>query len=120
VRGHAREPGRDRGLGFDSGQWIMAGRPQALANPFYVLLLVASVAFTVTAFGYLIGPTIHRQALESPRGGPGPGSRALADWLDRRGPTALAVELGVMMVAGCAAMATDRWFAPAPGRKSPG
>jgi membrane protein DedA with SNARE-associated domain len=99
------------------GAMIMAGRPRTRANPFYVLLLVASGAFTVTAFGYLIGPTIHRQALDHPRGGPGPGSRALADWLDRRGPTALAVELGVMVVAGCTAMATDRWFAPAPGRK---
>lgn len=98
----------------------MARRPQTFTNPFYVLLLVASVAFTVTVFGYLIGPTIQRQVLANPQDGPGPGSRALAVWLDRRGPAALAVELGVMLVAGCSAMATDRWFAAAPGRKSPG
>jgi hypothetical protein len=94
----------------------MAGRPQTLSNPFFVLLLVASVAFTVTVFGYLIGPTIHQQALDQPQGGPGPGSRALADWLDRRGPMLLAVEFTVMLVAGLLAMATDHWFAPGPRR----
>ena len=90
----------------------MPRRPQTFANPFYVLLLAASVAFTVTALGYLVGPTIHQRALDHPREGPGPSSLALADWLDRRGPAALAVELAVMLVAACTAMATDRWFAP--------
>jgi hypothetical protein len=98
----------------------MAGRPQTFANPFYVLLLVASVAFTVTVLGYLIGPTIQQQALDHPRGGPGPGSRALAAWLDRRGPMLLAVELAAMLVCSLLAMATDHWFAPGPRRRTSG
>jgi hypothetical protein len=98
----------------------MAGRPRILTNPFFALLLVASVAFTVTVFGYLIGPTIRQQAIDHPRGGPGPGSRALADWLDRRGPTLLAVELAVMLACSLLAMATDHRFAPGPGRRTSG
>jgi hypothetical protein len=88
----------------------MARRPQPFANPFYCLLLATSLAFTVTALGYLVGPMIHQQALTHSREGPGRGSLALAVWFDRRGPTALAVELGVMLVSGCTAMATDHWF----------
>ena len=81
------------------------GRP----NPCYVLLLLASAAFVLTTLGYLIGPSVQGRP-ES-----GPGSRALAAWLDRNGPRALGVELATMLVAGLLAMTTDRWFAP--GRK---
>jgi len=95
----------------------MARRPQTFANPFYVLLLAASLAFTVTVMGYLVGMMIDQRALAHPRGGPGPGSRALASWFDRTGPTALAIELGVMLVAGCTAMATDRHFVPPAKRR---
>src|SRR4051812_7052936 len=92
----------------------MPDRPRKAPNPFYVLLLVASTAFVVTALGYLVGPTIHRLSLENPTGGPGPTSRALADWLDRRGPTALGVEFLVMLVSGVLAMLADRWSGPRP------
>jgi hypothetical protein len=94
----------------------MAGRPRKalFPNPFYVVLLVASVVFTVTALAYLVSP----YAAERPNAGVG--SRALVDWLDRRGPLALGVEFLVMLVAGVLAMLTDRWFAPGPARKHPG
>ena len=95
----------------------MARRPQTFTNPFYVLLVAASLAFTVTVMGYLAGLMIHQQALAHPREGPGPGSLALAHWFDRTGPTALAIELGVMLVSGCTAMATDRWFLKRQGDK---
>ena len=73
-------------------------------------LLLVSTAFVMTVFGYLISPVIQRQALESAPGGPGPGSRALADWLERRAPAALAVEVSMMVVSGLLAMATENWF----------
>src|SRR4051794_32114421 len=46
-------------------------------NPFYVVLLVSSTLFVLTALGYLVSPTA---------GGPGQdgGPAALARWLDRR------------------------------------
>jgi hypothetical protein len=86
-------------------------------NPFYALLLVASTVFTVTALGYLIGPTIEQRALDHPGPGPGrpgAGSLALSAWLDRNGPRVLAVEIGVMFVSGVLAMLTDRWFTSKP------
>jgi hypothetical protein len=86
----------------------MAGRSRKalFPNPFYVVLLVASVVFTVTVLAYLVSP----YAAERPNAGVG--SRALVAWLDRRGPLALGVELLVMLVAGVLAMVTDRWFRP--------
>jgi hypothetical protein len=94
----------------------MADRPRKplFPNPFYVALLVASIAFTVTVLAYLVSP----YAAERPDAGAS--SRALVDWLDRRGPLALGVEFGVMFVAAVLAMATDRWFAPRSTRKHPG
>jgi membrane protein DedA with SNARE-associated domain len=91
-------------------------------NPFYVLLLVVSTAFAATTLGYLVGPFVERQALERPAIGPSPGSRALAAWFERHGPTALAVEFAVMLASGVLAMATDHIFSPAPKTppRSPG
>jgi hypothetical protein len=91
----------------------MADRPpRALfPNPFYVILLVASTVFTVTALAYLIGPSVEQRALaRAPAGRPGAGSLALTAWLDRNGPYVLGVEIGVMFVSAILAMLTDRWF----------
>jgi len=95
----------------------MADRPRKalFPNPFYVLLLVASTVFTVTVFAYLIGPSLEQRALDPSLGGkPGPGSLALAAWLDRHGPYVLAAEFAVMLVSGILAMLTDRWFPERP------
>jgi hypothetical protein len=98
----------------------MSERPtkKLFPNPFYVLLLLASTAFVVTALGYLISPTVlqqaaNRRAADAPK----PGSDALAAWFDRRGPVALGVEFGLMLVFALLAMATDRWFPAKPVRK---
>src|SRR5258708_33285595 len=80
------------------------------ANPFYVVLLLVSTAFVITALGYLIGPFVQQRAIDRPQAGPGLGSRALSDWLDRRGPLALGIEFGLMFVCGLLAMATEHWF----------
>ncbi len=83
-------------------------------NPFYVLLLLASTAFVVTIFGYLIAPTIQQQAMKQPARA---GSLAVAEWFDAHGPVALGVEFVVMLVAAFLAMATDRWFPEKPPKK---
>jgi hypothetical protein len=92
-------------------------RKAPFPNPFYVVLLLASAAFLVTTFGYLASPFIQQRAQARAGGGPSPASLALANWLDRTGPTALAVEVGAMVVFGVLAMATDRWFSPKVDRK---
>ena len=88
-------------------------------NAFYVVLLVASTAFVVTAMAYLVSPYVARRAADRPAGGPGQGSLALAEWLDRRSPTALAIEFAVMLVSGLLAMVTDRPVDGRPWRGGP-
>jgi len=90
-----------------------------LPNPFYVVLLIASTAFVVTALAYLVSPYVAQRAADRPGAGPGPGSLALAEWFDRRSPTALAIEFAVMLVSGLLAMVTDRPLDGRPWRGGP-
>jgi hypothetical protein len=100
----------------------MAGtsrKSQILNNPFYLLLLIASTLFVVTALGYLVAPSVLDQM---PAAGPGrvpqnTSSKAFAAWLDRNAPLALGVEFVIMLVAAILAMLTDNWFAAV--RKTP-
>jgi hypothetical protein len=80
-------------------------------NPFYVLVVLAGVAFVVTAMGWLVAPMIQQKA-RNPGGGaaPGAGSLAVAAWFDRWSPTAITIELVVLIVSGGLAMLADRWF----------
>jgi hypothetical protein len=100
----------------------MAERPRKplFPNPFYVVLLLASTAFVVTALGYFVSPMVEQQALAQRGAGPGPGSRALAAWFDRNGPFSLGVEFALMFVFGVLAMATDHWFPSKPPRNVQG
>jgi hypothetical protein len=93
----------------------MAERParRLFPNPFYVLLLAASVLFVLTILGYLAVPSVLAQANEPER--VTAGAVRLLDAFNRRAPMILAVECGVMIASGLLAMATDRWFgAPKP------
>lgn len=84
-------------------------RQAVLRNPFFVLLLLASTAFVVTALAYAIGPSVLDRA---ERGHVGPRSLALTMWLDRNGPMVLGAEILAVMLTGTLAMLTDSWFAP--------
>ena len=89
-----------------------ARKSQVLANPFYLVLLIASTLFVVTALGYLVAPSVLEQV---PAAGPGrvaqnASSKAVAAWLDRNAPLALGIEFVVMLVAAILAMLTDNWF----------
>ena len=81
-------------------------------NPFYVSLLLVSTAFIVTCLGYLVAPTVVENALRPKPGGniPGPAALAMAEWFERRGTTALTIEIVVMIVLGVVAMLSDGWF----------
>src|SRR5262245_63624709 len=86
-------------------------------NPFYVVVLVSSTLFVVTALGYLVSAL----GFEAKGGAkPSPGSLAVAAWFDRNGPLALGIEFVVMLLFSVMAMATDRWFAPKSTRNGPG
>ncbi len=84
----------------------MAGRRRSRRNPFFVALMVVSTLFVMTCLGYLIGPFARQATPEIPdaqRGG-------MAEWLDRRGPMALAVEFAIMGTLAVLAMATEGRF----------
>jgi hypothetical protein len=96
-----------------------ARKSQVLANPFYLVLLIASTLFVITALGYLVAPSVLDQM---PAAGPGRGaqngsSRAVAAWLDRNAPLTLGIEFIVMLITAVLAMLTDNWFSTA--RKPP-
>jgi hypothetical protein len=83
-------------------------RTPKVPNPFYVVLLLVSTAFVVTALCYLVAPW----AMDRPRNASRSASHGLADWFDRRGPLALGVEFGLMFVSAVLAMATEHRFSP--------
>ncbi len=99
----------------------MPDRPRKplFPNPFYVILLLSSTAFVVTALAYFVSPWVGQKAAQDPGAGPGAGSRALAEWFDRNGPLALGVEFAVMLLFGVLAMVTDHWFPEKPARRGP-
>ena len=78
-------------------------------NPFYVLLVLAGLAFCLTACAY--GMMAFRadrrgrssEALQAPS--------SLVDLLDRQGEIIMASELVILGVATLGAMATDGWRA---------
>lgn len=83
---------------------------EVFANPFFVVLMMASVVFVLTVLAYLISPSVLEA--DPARPAPGAGSLAMAVWIDRNAPWALSVEVAIMLVTGVLAMLTDRWFSP--------
>jgi hypothetical protein len=94
-------------------------KKSTFSNPFYVLLLVVSLAFTATCFAYLAGPNAYRRAQRDPASAGNSRSLALASWLNDWGPTVLAVQLAIMIGSGTLAMVTDHWFSKGSARARP-
>jgi hypothetical protein len=90
---------------------------EIFANPFFAVLLVASVVFVLTVMAYLASARV----LESDPDAPGQSARSIAfgRWLDRSAPIALAVEILVMLCAGVMAMVLDPWFSARSKPKPP-
>jgi hypothetical protein len=74
-------------------------------NPLYLLLLLASLAFVVTAVAYAVIPFLEQKAIEA--GEPPPPS-PFRDALRADGWLWLLIELAVMVVLGVASMVLDR------------
>lgn len=75
-------------------------------NPFYALLLIAGVLFTVTAVAYAIVPTLEQKAAEA--GQPPPPS----PWRERLAQDGwrwLLYELAAVVVLSLLCMGLDRW-----------
>jgi hypothetical protein len=87
-------------------------RNQKFANPFYGLLLVAGIAFALTATAYVVlafrdarglaAANIERQPGEAPH--------PLMVWMKQHGEAALMTELGLLAAFTFAAIATDDYW----------
>ena len=106
-----------------NGSWVdreMTAVPrkrEVFANPFFVVLMAASVVFVLTVLAYLISPAVLEAGPGKPP--PSPGSLAMAVWVDRNAPWVLAVEFAIMLLTGVLAMVTDPWFSPRSKPKPP-
>jgi hypothetical protein len=74
-------------------------------NPFYFLLLLASLAFVVTALAYAVVPVLEEKAKQRGQ----PSSIPFPESLRDRGWLWLLLELGAMILFGVLSMALDRW-----------
>jgi len=84
------------------------------SNPFYVLLVVIGIAFTVTASAYFVmtlrGTNASRLLGEGSPTDPLNTKSALVDFMDRDGAKLLTAELVLLALATCGAMGTDSWW----------
>jgi hypothetical protein len=74
-------------------------------NPLYLLLLLASFVFVITALAYAVVPALEEKAKQS---GEYPPPSAFRDALRTNGWKWLLVEVAVMVVLGLASMGLDR------------
>jgi hypothetical protein len=74
-------------------------------NPFYLLLLLASFLFVLTALAYAVVPTLEEKAI---RAGEVPPPSAVRDALRTDGWKWLLIEVAAMVVFGLLSMGLDR------------
>ncbi len=74
-------------------------------NPFYILLLLASLLFAVTALAYAVVPTLEQRAAEAGRP---PAASPLRDALRQDGWKWLLYEVAAMILFGLLSMGLDR------------
>jgi hypothetical protein len=80
--------------------------PKEPRNPLYLLLLLVSLAFVVTALAYAIVPVLEQKAREM---GEEPPPSPLREALRRDGWKWLLIQVAAMIVFGLASMGLDRW-----------
>ena len=77
-------------------------------NPFYVLLVLIGIAFTLTACAY--GVMAFKVVRTKERAADQPAGAALLTYLDEHGAFLMTVELALLAACTAAAMATDRYW----------
>jgi hypothetical protein len=80
-------------------------QPAEPRNPFYLLLLLVSFVFVLTALAYAVVPTLEEKAKEA---GEFPPQSPIRDALRSDGWKWLLVEVAVMVVFGVLSMGLDR------------
>jgi hypothetical protein len=77
-------------------------------NPFYVLLVLIGIAFTLTACAY--GVMAFKVVRTRERAADQPAGAAMLTYLDEHGAKLMAIELALLGLCTAAAMATDRYW----------
>lgn len=85
----------------------MLRRSKKSANPFYAILILAGLAFVVTAAAYGVMATRESRAAVS---GKPAEEHALMKWMHDHGDAALLCELAVLGIATFAAIGTDEFW----------
>jgi hypothetical protein len=80
-------------------------QPVEPRNPFYALLLVAGLAFTVTVLALAVIPVLEKRWLDE---GELPPASPLSEALREHGLTLVLWEVGAVVVFGLASMGLDR------------
>jgi hypothetical protein len=80
--------------------------PPEPRNPFYILLLLVSLLFIITALGVAVVPVLEKKAAEA--GNPPPPSE-FRDYLRSGGWRLLLYEVGAVVVLALACMGLDRF-----------
>lgn len=84
-----------------------ASKPAKYTNPFYVILVVAGIAFCITACAFGVMTV---RGLSPDRAGEVDAVHPLVKAIDLYGVTALMIELGILGVCTVAAIATDEFW----------
>ncbi len=87
----------------------MVNPSKKLSNPFYVLVLLAGIAFAVTAcaYGVMTVKELRRdQAIEEPTSA----DSRFSEFVDRNGPTIMFAELAVLALFTFASISLDQYF----------
>jgi flagellar basal body-associated protein FliL len=98
-------------------------RSRQRINPFYILLVMIGIAFTITACAYFV-MALRGNGSTTLRLRPSAESVAtstsevrtpqpLMEFMDRHGMTLLVAELALLAVATCGAISTDSWWSGA-------
>jgi hypothetical protein len=78
------------------------------ANPFYALLVIAGVAFVVTAAAFCVMAYREREPVKA--GEPPLPAHPLMVWMSQYGETALVAELAVLGIGTIGAIGTDDYW----------
>ncbi|MCI0492916.1 MAG: hypothetical protein L0Z07_08265 [Planctomycetes bacterium] len=78
------------------------------ANPFYVLLLLAGIAFAITATAY--GVMAFRESRAGGQANVAEEPHPLIAWMSRHGDAALLTELGFLAAFTIGAIGTDQFW----------
>ena len=80
------------------------------ANPFYALLIVAGIAFAMTAMLFGVMTLRESRAAYATEATPAPAEHPLMTWMHLHGDRALMIEIALLAVGTVGAIATDSYW----------